>query len=265
VLRTRLATAAVAIPALWLIVQTIWPPLFAVFILVVLGIGAAEYAWMAFSDEPGMRAATVAAALAVGVGMMLGGPWDGVAVAGAFLAMLLGPLTTPGDLAAGVRRWALAWFGVIYVGFLTPHVVLLRNVSPEGWRWVLFTLFVAMGSDTGGYFGGRWFGRRKLFEAVSPSKTIEGALGSIAGAVVLALACRVLFFERTGTAVAVGLAVVVSVLGQCGDLCESALKRAFGAKDSGWIVPGHGGILDRLDSMLLPVVFMYHWVAVTSG
>jgi phosphatidate cytidylyltransferase len=100
---------------------------------------------------------------------------------------------------------------------------------------------------------------------VSPSKTIEGALGSIAGAVVLALFCRVMFFERTGTGTALALAVVVSVLGQCGDLCESALKRAFGAKDSGWIVPGHGGILDRLDSMLLPVVFMYHWVAVMGG
>jgi phosphatidate cytidylyltransferase len=197
--------------------------------------------------------------------MMIGGPWDGAAVAAVFLVTLLGPLTAPADLAAGVRRWALVWFGVIYVGFLTPHVVLLRNVAPEGWRWVLFTIFVAMGSDTGGYFGGRWFGRRKLFPAVSPSKTVEGALGSIAGAVVLALFCRAVFFERTGTGTAMTLAVVVSVLGQCGDLCESALKRAFGAKDSGWIVPGHGGILDRLDSLLLPVVFMYHWVAVTGG
>ena len=264
-LRTRLATAAVAIPVLWLLVQTMWPPLFAAFILVVLGIGAAEYAWMAFPDEPGVRAVTVVTALGVGAGMMSGWPWDGVTVATAFLVMLLGPLTTPDDLSTGVRRWALVWFGVIYVGFLTPHVVLLRNVPPQGWRWVLFTLFVAMGSDTGGYFGGRWFGRRKLFEAVSPAKTIEGALGSIAGAIVLAVFCRAVFFDRTGTVAAVALAIVVSVLGQCGDLCESALKRAFGAKDSGWIVPGHGGILDRLDSMLLPVVFMYHWVAVVGG
>jgi len=265
VLRTRLATAAVAIPALWLMVQAVWPPLFAVFILGVLGIGAAEFGWMAFADRPGVRAVTVVTAIGIGAGMMLGGPWPGVAGVTAFLVMLLGPLTAPGDLPAGVHRWALAWFGVVYMGFLTPHVVLLRNVSPEGWRWVLFTIFVAMGSDTGGFFGGRWFGRRKLFEVVSPSKTVEGALGSIAGAVILALACRVLFLERLGPGAAVALAVVVSVLGQCGDLAESALKRAFGAKDSGWIVPGHGGILDRLDSLLLPVVFMYHWVAVTGG
>jgi phosphatidate cytidylyltransferase len=143
--------------------------------------------------------------------------------------------------------------------------VLLRESSPEGWRWVLFTIFVAMGSDTGGYFGGRWAGHRKLLPAVSPSKTVEGALGSIVAAVVLALTCRAVFFDRQTTAIAVAIAVMVSVLGQAGDLAESALKRAFGAKDSGWIVPGHGGILDRLDSMLLPVVFVHHWVAVTGG
>jgi phosphatidate cytidylyltransferase len=265
VLRTRLATAAVAIPLLWLVVQSVWPPLFAAFILLVVAIGAVEYAAMAFPGEPGVRATTVIATVGVGLGMMSREPWPGVAVASAFLVMLVGPLTAADDLAAAVRRWAVAWFGVIYVGFLAPHVVLLHNVPPQGWQWVLFTIFTGMASDTGGYFGGRWFGRRKLFEAVSPSKTIEGALGSIVGAVLLAVLCRAVFFDRTNTPTAMALAVVVSVLGQCGDLCESALKRAFGAKDSGWIVPGHGGILDRLDSLLLPVVFMYHWVAVTGG
>ena len=264
-LRTRLATAAVAIPFLWLVVQSVWPPLFAAFILVVLSIGAAEYAWMAFPEQRGVRLTTVIVTVGVGAGMMSHEPWPGVAVAAAFLVMLIGPLTQADDLAAGVRRWALAWFGVVYMGFLTPHVVLLRNVPPAGWQWVLFTIFAGMASDTGGYFGGRWFGRRKLFEAVSPSKTIEGALGSIVGAMLLAVFCRAVFFNRTDTPTLMALAVVVSVLGQCGDLCESALKRAFGAKDSGWIVPGHGGILDRLDSLLLPVVFMYHWVAVTGG
>jgi phosphatidate cytidylyltransferase len=265
VLRTRLATAAVAIPLLWVVIQTLWPPLFALFILTVVAIGAVEYARMALPDEPRVRSVTVAAALAVGLGMMAGGPWPGVAVTAAFLVVLVGPLTVPCDLPEGVRRWTLAWFGVVYVGFLTPHVVLLRDSSHDGWRWVLFTIFVAMGSDSGGYFGGRWFGQRKLFEAVSPSQTVVGALGSVAGAVVTALACRAVFFDRCGVLTTVVLAVVVSALGQCGDLCESALKRAFGAKDSGWIVPGHGGILDRLDSLLLPVVFMYHWVAVTGG
>jgi phosphatidate cytidylyltransferase len=249
VLRTRLATAAVAIPLLWLVVQSA-PPLFAAFILLVVAIGAVEYAAMAFPGERGVRLTTVVATVGVGLGMMSREPWPGVAVAAAFLVMLVGPLTAPQELTAGVRRWAVAWFGVIYVGFLAPHVVLLRNVPPHGWQWVLFTIFAGMASDTGGYFGGRWFGRRKLFEAVSPSKTIEGALGSIVGAVLLAALCRAVFFDRTDTPTLMALAVVVSVLGQCGDLCESALKRAFGAKESGWIVPGPRGIFDRLDSLL---------------
>jgi phosphatidate cytidylyltransferase len=264
VLRTRLATAAVAIPLLWCVVQLLWAPLFAAFILTVIGIGAAEYAAMAFPDTSRSRWLTVVGALGVALGTMLGGPWPGVALAVVFFVTLLVPLTTPDELAEGVRRSALAWFGIMYVGFLTAHVVVLRDSSPEGWRWVLFTIFVGMASDSGGYFGGRWFGRRKLFPAVSPSKTVEGALGSILGACALALLARAVFFDRAGNAEALGVAIVVSVLGQCGDLCESALKRAFGAKDSGWIVPGHGGILDRLDSLLLPVVFVWIWVAVAG-
>jgi len=255
----------VAIPSLWWMVQELWPPAFAAFILAVIGIGAAEYGWMAFPQHARLRLFTVVAWLDVSHGMFLGGPWAGVEGLAAFLVVLLGPLTAPDDLGAGVARAALCWVGVTYVGFLTPHVVLLRESSPDGWRWVLFTIFVVMGSDTGGYFGGRWAGRRKLLPAVSPSKTVEGALGSIVGAAVLAVLCRAVFFDRRTTATAIGIAVVVSVLGQAGDLAESALKRAFGAKDSGWIVPGHGGILDRLDSLLLPVVFVHHWVAVTGG
>jgi phosphatidate cytidylyltransferase len=146
------------------------------------------------------------------------------------------------------------------VGFFVPHVVLLRS-HPDGWRWVLFTVYVAMGSDSGGYFTGRAWGRHKLLPAVSPSKTIEGALGGVAGAMVVALLCHVVFFPGLGLAEALGLGAAISLLAQVGDLCESALKRAFGAKDSGWIIPGHGGILDRLDSLLFPFVFAHYWAA----
>ena len=90
---------------------------------------------------------------------------------------------------------------------------------------------------------------------VSPAKTVEGAIGAVAIALVVALGCRWVFFPELGRREVVGLAVAVSLLAQLGDLGESALKRAFGAKDSGWIIPGHGGILDRLDSLVFPVVF----------
>jgi len=168
------------------------------------------------------------------------------------------PLARPADLGGAVQRLGLSLLGVLYVGFFTPHFVLLR-AADAGWRWVLFTIFAAMGSDTGGYLAGRAFGRRKLAPAISPSKTVEGAFGALAGAMAIALLCRFLFFADLGVGEAVALGAAISVLAQFGDLCESALKRAFGAKDSGWIIPGHGGILDRLDSLLFPVVFTYYY------
>src|SRR5437762_5308509 len=109
-----------------------------------------------------------------------------------------------------------------------------------------------MGSDSGGYLTGRAFGRHKLAPSISPSKTVEVALGALAGAMVIAALCRLVFFAGLGSSEALVLGAAISVLAQFGDLCESALKRAFGAKDSGWIIPGHGGILDRLDSLLFP-------------
>jgi phosphatidate cytidylyltransferase len=177
-----------------------------------------------------------------------------LAVIGGFIL----PLVHQVDLAGAVHRLGLSLLGVLYVGFFTPHFVLLR-AADSGWRWVLFTVFVAMGSDSGGYFTGRSFGRRKLAPSVSPSKTVEGALGAVAGAVLIAWLSRLVFFPALGEREALGLGVAVGILAQLGDLCESALKRAFGAKDSGWIIPGHGGILDRLDSLLFPVVFAYYY------
>jgi phosphatidate cytidylyltransferase len=105
-------------------------------------------------------------------------------------------------------------------------------------------------------------GRHKLAPAISPSKTVEGAAGAVLGAMLIAWLASLWFFDRRSGAEALVLAVAISVLAQFGDLCESALKRAFGAKDSGWIIPGHGGILDRLDSLLFPFVFAYYYAVV---
>jgi phosphatidate cytidylyltransferase len=152
---------------------------------------------------------------------------------------------------------------VLYVGFFVPHVALLRQ-QPDGWRWVLFTVYSAMGSDSGAYFAGRAYGRRKLMPAVSPSKTVEGAVGGLVGAAIIGAICWLVFFRQLPLGETLGVAVAIGFLAELGDLCESALKRAFGAKDSGWIIPGHGGILDRLDSLLFPFVFSYYYYAVAT-
>jgi phosphatidate cytidylyltransferase len=260
-LRTRLITAAIALPSLWLIVRYLPTALFAGFIMAVTVAGLLEYFRMALPEHGLERAAGVFWGLVVAAGVA--GRWPqlwGAGMAFAVIAGLAFPLGRPADLAGGVQRLGLSLLGVLYVGFFTPHFVLLRESSDAtGWRWVLFTIFSAMGSDSGAYLTGRGLGRHKLAPSISPSKTVEGAFGGLAGAVLVAAASRALFFADLGRGEAVALGAAMSLLAQFGDLCESALKRAFGAKDSGWIIPGHGGILDRLDSLLFPVVFAYYY------
>jgi phosphatidate cytidylyltransferase len=267
VLRTRLATAALALPALWLIVAYSPERLFAAFIGLVAAIALIEYFAMALPNAPVERAAGIACGLGVTAGVIARRPelW-GAGIALTVMANFVFPLARHADLPAAVGRLGLSVLGVVYLGFFVPHIVLLRSIPDGlGWRWVLFTVYVAMGSDTGGYFAGRTWGRRKLLPAVSPSKTVEGALGAVAGAVGVALVARAIFFRTLPAEEAVALASTISVLAQFGDLGESALKRAFGAKDSGWIIPGHGGILDRLDSLLFPFVFVYYYTAFPRG
>jgi len=260
-LRTRVLTAAFWLPALWLIVFYLPKALFAGFIMTVSAVALFEYFSMALPAHPLERAVGLFWGLVIAGGVAGRSPnlW-GAGLAFAVISGLVFPIARPDDLAGSINRLGLGLLGVLYVGFFAPHFVLLREFDANlGKRWVLFTVFVAMGSDTGGYLSGRVFGRHKLAPSVSPSKTIEGSLGAFAGAMLIAALCRVLFFAQLGPGEALALGMTISLLAQFGDLCESALKRAFGAKDSGWIIPGHGGILDRLDSLLFPVVFAYYY------
>jgi len=264
-LSTRLATAAVALPALWLMIAYLPQWLFAGFIVAVTAVGLHEYFTMALADHGLERRAGIAWGLVVAGAVVSRRPelWGGALALGVMGGLMLAVVHGV-DLAGAVNRLGLVLLGVLYVGFFLPHAVLLRGAA-EGWRWVLFAVFVAMGSDSGGFFAGRAFGRRKLAPAVSPGKTVEGVIGAAGGAMLVAGLTRWLFFPSLGRGEALGLAVTISLLAQLGDLGESALKRAFGAKDSGWIIPGHGGILDRLDSILFPVVFAYYYASFPRG
>jgi phosphatidate cytidylyltransferase len=267
VLRTRLATAAIALPAIWLVVWRLPQDLFAGFMGGITALGLYEYFAMALPAHRSERIAGIFWGLVVAAGVMSGRPgvW-GAAIAFAVITGFAFTLLRHDDLTGAVQRLGASILGILYLGFFTPHLVLTRaNYGANGWRWALFAVFVAMGSDTGGYFSGRAWGRTKLLPPVSPSKTVEGALGAVWGAVAIALFCRWAFFPSMRFTEAIWLGGAVSILAQFGDLAESALKRAFGAKDSGWIIPGHGGILDRLDSLLFPFVFVYYYAALPRG
>lgn len=149
-------------------------------------------------------------------------------------------------------------FGLFYVAFLFSYLIVLRY-HPEGANILLFLLFVTWAGDTGGYFIGRWKGRHALSPRISPKKTVEGMFGSAVFGIVLALACKFVFLKNTALLHCLVMGMGVNILNQCGDLFESLIKRTFGVKDSGGIIPGHGGVLDRVDSLLFAAPFIYYY------
>jgi undecaprenyl diphosphate synthase len=165
-----------------------------------------------------------------------------------------------GELGAHlVGRMAMTGFGVIWVALGFAYVLLIRQLN-HGMELTIMLLACTMVNDTFAYFVGRAFGRNKLAPRISPGKTIEGAIGGIVGSIVAALIVKIYSPWLTwGQALIFGL--VIGVVGQCGDLFESAVKRDFRVKDSGKILPGHGGILDRFDAVLL-AGFVTYWLAI---
>jgi len=247
----RLATAAVGIPILlWLM---FWAPPWGFQLVVTLAIARAghELFRMTAPDAPGLRAWGVAATTATGLVFIHGASPAvfltllSVVAAGGLLVSLNAP--EPHE-AAGVRAaWLLA--GPLYVGGLFGALGRLHTM-PEGGAWVLLAMWFAWASDTGGYFAGRYLGTRKLAPRVSPAKTIEGSIGGLLGALSGAFAAHFGFLPSLPLLDAVVLALVAGAMGQMGDLVESLVKRSTRVKDSGSLLPGHGGMLDRVDALM---------------
>ncbi|MCC6765654.1 MAG: phosphatidate cytidylyltransferase [Deltaproteobacteria bacterium] len=273
-LRTRLATAAVAIPLLvWLIVWNPWSS-FVWLVGVATLVGVTEYCAMAFPTDPWDRGFGLAAGGLLLSAMLV--PTQerfAMALAAVVVAGLVLALARKDDLRHGVDALGLTLLGSLYTAFLLPHYVWMHalpdpvdaTLGVGGWRWVIFTVVIAMAGDVGGYFGGRWFGRHKLMPTVSPGKTVEGSATAVLGNLLGGAFCKLAFFPTLDWAEVVGLGLAVGCLAQVGDLCESMLKRAFGAKDSGWIIPGHGGVLDRIDSLVFPAPLVYYYARFFFG
>lgn len=170
------------------------------------------------------------------------------------------------DFSQVVPSAAIKTFGVLYVAVLGGYIIALAVIEHPIPKLSakLLTLFfiVVFAGDTGAYYTGRSLGRHKLAPRVSPGKTIEGLVGGLAGNIIAALIAHVTFFPELRVVQAVPLAIVMGLLGVVGDLCESMLKRGAKAKDAGHIIPGHGGLLDRLDSMLFNAPLLYYFYAV---
>jgi phosphatidate cytidylyltransferase len=167
----------------------------------------------------------------------------------AFFLLALRSLGGNKELGARLEELQRSLFGILYVSFLLSHMVLLRNL--EDWKpWIFFILIVTYIGDVAAYFSGTRWGKRKLSPLLSPKKTVEGAVGSLFASVLTGYACKLVFFPALTSIQALWISALLSISGQLGDLVESLIKRNYGIKDSGRMLPGHGGILDRIDSLL---------------
>jgi phosphatidate cytidylyltransferase len=249
--------------------------------LTILGLGEFYRACRKRGARPLSWLGYAASALILLVAHTTGRQWVGGQTNAALTALLLVGLVA--ELArkdrAPIRDLGATIFGVIYVGWLFSYLILLRNqggallarlggqlavslpgpLADAGAWVVLLVVFTTWACDTGAFFTGRRFGRRKLAPEVSPGKTVEGAMGGWLGAVAMALLMGWLLRLHPGIAGSLG--ALVGILAQVGDLCESSLKRDLGIKDFGGLLPGHGGVLDRFDSLLLTAPVVYYVLA----
>jgi len=175
----------------------------------------------------------------------------------AFIVLVVLTVAAYPNLDNGLVFVCRQWFGIFYIGFCASHLILLRS-TPNGIYWLLVLSSITVFSDTAAYYVGRKLGKTKLYPALSPGKTRAGAVGGIIGGMLGGLVVAAVVFENTNLVMVGLLSLILSVIGIIGDLIESLIKRVSGVKDSGQILPGHGGLLDRCDSILLTAPTLYY-------
>ena len=188
---------------------------------------------------------------------------EGSAIAAAFAVVVpaLYYLFRFRDIPSVASRIAGTITGIVYAGFLTTYLAKLKLIDPhQHGDTVVLVLLVAWLADTGGYFAGRFLGKKKLYEAVSPKKTWAGAIGGLAGSLVGVVVLKLVFATYLEWIDVFMIAIPGGILGQMGDLAESLIKRSVGVKDSGALLPGHGGILDRIDAVLFIAPYVYTYL-----
>ena len=266
----RILTAIVALPIL---LYTVWsenPYFFVALAAIAILIALDEFYNLA--SKAGCRAFTVygyIAALSIIACFVLDGMvWIVAVIAAATILSLAHALAHPEEINKALVSVSATIFGVIYVALLAGYLIGIR-MTPDGLTQTptphlaskLLTMFFAMVmmTDTGAYYTGRSIGRHKLAPRISPGKTIEGSVGGFITAIITGPLCRLIFFPEIPIMHAAALGAAIGIIGQVGDLAESMLKRGSDVKDSGALLPGHGGMLDRADSLLFCAPLLYYY------
>jgi phosphatidate cytidylyltransferase len=259
----RVISGLLFLPIFYLFAWYLPPAYFTAMVLAAVAVGQYEFYRMARArgSHPHMALGIVLGALIVldfhhPLIPALGGSF--FPVAAGMLLIMIARLFSSRPVDGAIEDVAATFLGVFYVAMLFAFQVAIRT-GEHGKQWLVFLYFIIWASDIGAYSIGIPFGKHRLYEKVSPKKSIEGLFGALVAASAMALLCRVWFMPPIGAGEAIVLALMLGIVGTIGDLTESLFKRAAGVKDSGEFIPGHGGILDRMDSMLFaaPVLFYY--------
>jgi len=260
-LHKRVISGLLFLPIFYLIAWKLPPVYFTGLVLAAVLVGLHEFYRIAQArgSNPNVVLGSMIGALIVleSYEPLLNGMGKAYLGAGLLLIMI-GRLFSRRPVEGALDDVAATVLGVFYVALLFSFQVSIRT-GLDGKQWLVFLYFVIWASDIGAYSIGIPFGKHRLYEKVSPKKSVEGLVGALVASAGMALLCRAWFLPSLGREEAIVLALALALVGVVGDLVESLFKRAAGVKDSGGIIPGHGGILDRMDSMLFaaPVLYFY--------
>lgn len=260
-LRKRVLTGAIVIPALCSLIAYGPEPTLFIMVLIAVALGLYEFYTLVLPDNK-RHERVIGVVLGIALSCLIYFGHVGLLHASLgfsiiFLSILY--MLKSRDLTLAVSKIALTLFGILYIGLLLSYVTLIDKSAP-GKQWVFFLVSIIWAADIGGFFVGSYVGRHKLYPKVSPKKTIEGLGGGIIGAIVAALLYRKLFFPVLGVSDCLVLGTSLALFGQMGDFTESMIKRSAHVKDSSDLIPGHGGVLDRLDSFLFSAPFLYYYM-----
>jgi phosphatidate cytidylyltransferase len=263
----KIAAALILLPAFVLLV--VWGEVWMILALVltlVVGLGSHEYARIAFGENARIETAAVAlfsAIVCVLTGKLFAPIWILAALAGSFLLTAIFFMLLEKSMDKVLLKTAKVFHGVILFGWFAGMIVALKSFevtvpAAGGFKLLLALFALTWVNDSGAYFAGTLLGKHKLAPTLSPNKTIEGSLGGFLGTIAMAVVIAMMSdFLPIKDALVLG--VILGIIGPLGDLYESALKRGSGIKDSGKFMPGHGGVFDRVDSVLFcaPVLYFY--------
>ncbi len=258
----RWLTSILVGPLVALIIYFGSEAVFSVLIIIAALIGANEYNRMALRPEEQLeRLECLGTAFVLNIAAFAGGVAHVLAATiFSFTAIFIIFLVKCKQGRIDTDPLRRAAMGIFYPSLLIAHFILMRKTD-AGVMWIFLVIIIAFVGDTAAFYTGRKFGRLKLLPNVSAGKTVEGCLGSIAGSIAAALVFRYFALENVSLLNMIVMTLCANLLGQAGDLCESILKRSSGVKDSGVLLPGHGGLLDRIDSLLFICPFIYYYVS----